>query len=109
MSYSDSIIMDISVTKQPFYPKLIYRHTRLIIESSVYSKLMAIEMHIPVYNDTMSYYASYQLIIKAVTKLYKSKHAHIIRMLNQLIYHTFLKGSRKCLLISYAHLSHPKS
>jgi hypothetical protein len=95
--------------KQPFYPRFIYRHTRLIIESSVYSTLIAIEMHISVYDDTMPYYASYQLIIKAVTKLYKSRHAHIIRMLNQLIYHTFLKGSCKCLLISYAHSSHPKS
>ena len=91
MFYSDPPIMDASVTKQPLYTRLIYQHTRLIIELSVYNKLMAIEMHVLVYHGTMSYYVSYQLIIKAITKLYKSRHTHIIRMLNQLIYHTFLR------------------
>jgi hypothetical protein len=40
----------------------------------------------------MSYNASYQLVIKEVTKsLQKYRHAYIIRVLRQLTYPTFLK------------------
>jgi hypothetical protein len=47
----------------------------------------------------MSYDASYQLAIKAVTKsLQKCRHAHIIRVVSELTYPTFL---RKVLISVY--------
>jgi hypothetical protein len=64
------------------------RYTHLAKESSLYSKPMTIILHVLVYQ---SYNASYQPIIKAVTKLYKNRHAHVICLLSQLTYYTFLR------------------